>query len=348
MLLTDIFLLENITILEESSTKGTMKVRGIFQRADEANNNKRVYSKALLESQINKLKPLIEDRRLCGELDHPSNDTVKLSNVSHLVTNLSMKNKDVIGEAELLNTPAGMTAQALIKGGVKIGISSRGLGTLSENEDGTKSVNEDFNLVTFDLVADPSTRGAFPELTESAHQDLHEGVVSVRENMKKDMQGKVFLTLLTNELNTRYLEEGKRAVKAVVGGMAGIAALGGGLKLVDRAARIEGKNRAKIEKTQKDAEHIGAKVPGVDPGFGQHNRRKPGFALKKEAREPKETKAERVIRFVRNIRDIPAKKRAKKVGKDPSQHAAILKTMDKRRDEAARVEIINKIKSFLI
>ena len=66
-----------------------------------------------------------------------------------------MRNNDVVGEAEILNTPAGMTARALIKGGVKIGISSRGMGSLSESEDGTKKVNEDFKLVTFDLVADP-------------------------------------------------------------------------------------------------------------------------------------------------------------------------------------------------
>jgi hypothetical protein len=102
-----------------------------------------------------------------GELDHPQHDSVKLNNVSHLITKLEMKGNEVIGEAEVLNTPAGQVVKALIEGGVKVGISSRGLGTLSEGDDGKRYVNEDFKLVTWDMVADPSTRGAYPGLTES-------------------------------------------------------------------------------------------------------------------------------------------------------------------------------------
>ena len=196
MLLTDVFIIDNLTVLEESKTKGTMKIGGVFQRADEANNNKRVYSKHLLEREITKLADMIDNRRLLGELDHPSHDSVKLSNVSHLVTNLKMKGNEVLGEAELLNTPAGLTAQALIKGGVGIGISSRGLGTLSEGEDGTKNVNEDFKLVTFDLVADPSTRGAYPSLSESTEtQEIYD------RTMKQAISEKVFVQSLKEKLN---------------------------------------------------------------------------------------------------------------------------------------------------
>ena len=112
MFLTDVFLVDNLTVIEESKAKGTMKVRGTFQRAEEANANNRVYPKHVLEGQITKLQPLITERRLCGELDHPQNDTVRLSNASHLVTKLWMENNEVYGEAEILNTPAGKVAQA--------------------------------------------------------------------------------------------------------------------------------------------------------------------------------------------------------------------------------------------
>ena len=195
MLLTDVFIIENMEVLEEGSSKGPMKVRGVFQRAEEANSNKRVYPKGVLESQLQKIQPLITERRLCGELDHPSNDTVKLSNASHLVTKLEMKGNEVLGEAEILDTPAGITAKALIKGGVRIGISSRGMGTLSEGEqEGTKKVNEDFKLVTFDLVADPSTRGAYPTLSESKQ---YETII------QKTKAERAFITLLEEALEKK-------------------------------------------------------------------------------------------------------------------------------------------------
>lgn len=202
MFLTDVFIIENLQILEEASSDKPMKVRGIFQRAEEANNNKRVYPKTVLESQMGKLQPLIEGRRLCGELDHPSNDTVKLSNASHLITKLEMKGNEVLGEAEILNTPAGLTAKALIKGGVQIGISSRGMGTLSESADGTKKVNEDFKLVTFDLVADPSTRGAYPTLSESTQY---------QEILKKSTEERVFIMQLQEEIDKKLrVDEGDK------------------------------------------------------------------------------------------------------------------------------------------
>jgi len=200
MLLQDVFILENLTIIEESKNKGTLKIAGVFQRAEEANNNNRIYPQEVLDGQITKLQPMIEERRLCGELDHPSNDTVKLSNASHLITKLQMNKNEVIGEAEILNTPAGLTAQALIKGGVKVGISSRGMGTLSEEGEGVKKVNEDFNLVTFDLVADPSTRGAYPGLSESIQREMCEGAECVIENVSKTLKERVFITLLKNKL----------------------------------------------------------------------------------------------------------------------------------------------------
>jgi len=204
MLLSDFDNNSTIRVIEEASSKNNYRprVRGLFQRADEANQNKRVYPRTILENQVKKLQPLISERRLCGELDHPQSDTVKLTNASHLVTKLWMEGAEVFGEAEILNTPNGKVAQALISDGVKIGISSRGLGTLSENQmNGTKTVNEDFNLVTFDLVADPSTRGAYPTLSES--KILEEA--KYERTLKEAVGERVFITLLNNTLN-----EGKK------------------------------------------------------------------------------------------------------------------------------------------
>ena len=221
MLLTDVFLLENMQVLEESKSKGTMKIRGTFQRAEEANNNKRIYPKTVLSTQLEKLQPFIENRRLCGELDHPANDTVKLSNASHLITSLRMEGNEVMGEAELLNTPAGLTAQALVKGGVQIGISSRGMGTLAENDTGdeTKTVNDDFNLITFDIVADPSTRGAFPGLMESVQKEMCEGSQCVKKNVERTLREKVFLTLLRNKLDEKHKLPKKVHVRPNVAGL---------------------------------------------------------------------------------------------------------------------------------
>lgn len=200
MLLTDTSLLENVQVISESKSKGTMCIRGRFQMAEEANNNKRVYSKELLEREATRLGEACVNRRLLGELDHPTHDHVSLQNVSHLVTSLSMNGKEMIGEAELLNTPAGQTAQALLRGGVKLGISSRGMGTLTEGVDGYKYVNEDFKLLTFDLVADPSTKGAFPGLVkESVDSEFIQRTVD--ETMGKATSEKVFVTLLRDKLN---------------------------------------------------------------------------------------------------------------------------------------------------
>jgi hypothetical protein len=184
-----------------------MKIKGVFGRCNEKNNNGRIYPTNVLEGQLQKVQPLISERRLCGELDHPQNDTVKLSNASHLITKLEMKGDELIGEAEILKTPAGLTAKALVEGGVKIGISSRGMGTLSEDAKGNKIVNEDFRLVTFDLVADPSTRGAFPGLSESTQSQF------ARESQSKLEKESNFVTMLQAKLREAYdpwIEEAKK------------------------------------------------------------------------------------------------------------------------------------------
>ncbi len=197
-LIQDIFIIENLQVISEAKSKGPTKIRGVFGRCNEKNNNGRIYPTQVLAEQLKKVSPLIQERRLCGELDHPQNDTVRLSNASHLITKLEMKGNDLIGEAEILNTPAGLTAKALIEGGVAIGISSRGMGTISEDAAGNKVVNDDFRLVTFDLVADPSTRGAFPALAESTQSQF------AQEKNTKLVKEQNFLTMLKSKMRESY------------------------------------------------------------------------------------------------------------------------------------------------
>lgn len=202
MLLTDVRLVENLQVISESTGTGKpMKVRGIFQRADEANNNGRIYPQKVLESAINNLIEAVQERRCVGELDHPTYDMVKLSNASHIITSLRFEGKDVIGEAEILSTPAGKVVEALIRDGIKIGISSRGMGTLSEGK-GHKIVNEDFKLLTFDIVADPSTRGAFPTLAESKNYNSK----LVENTIKKVVGRNVFLSMLEAKIDNKLDE----------------------------------------------------------------------------------------------------------------------------------------------
>ena len=202
MILTDTFIIERAELITESrGGKKTSVLRGVFGRCDEKNNNGRVYSKPILEREVKRISEAMGERRLLGELDHPTHDAVKLSNVSHLITGLNFTGNELMGECELLDTPSGKVAQALIEGGVKVGISSRGMGTLSQDADGTKKVNEDFKLVTFDLVADPSTRGAFPGLSESSQSSLVEEIV--KDTLNTAAKEKVFTTMLKDKLREK-------------------------------------------------------------------------------------------------------------------------------------------------
>ena len=210
MLLRDFRILDNVQILSESKSEGTMKIRGLFQRADEVNQNKRKYPKKVLENSIKSLEPMIKENRLCGELDHPSYEIVKLSNVSHMITDLKMQGNDVIGEATILNTPAGQVAQQLIKGGVKIGISSRGMGTVKEGKGGVSEVNDDYKMITLDLVADPSVHDAFPTLAEGVEPQSDK----VEATMKRVYGEKIFIKMLENKLKG-YTDHDKLSKKVL-------------------------------------------------------------------------------------------------------------------------------------
>jgi len=136
--------------LSESKAKGAHIV-GVFSSAELKNNNNRVYSKDILEREITKVQGKVDEGTLWGELGHPPNPEINPERISILTSMLEWKNNDVFGRAKILDTPMGQIASTLIKAG-KMGISSRGLGTVSEEG----YVNEDFNLITWDLVTDPS------------------------------------------------------------------------------------------------------------------------------------------------------------------------------------------------
>lgn len=136
--------------ITESKTKG-VNIVGIFSSAELKNNNNRIYKKSILEREISKVDEKVKGKSLWGELGHPPNPEVNPDKIAILTTQLEWKNNDVYGKAKVLDTPMGSIAKTLIKEG-KMGISSRGLGTVGE--DGY--VNEDYNLLTWDLVTDPS------------------------------------------------------------------------------------------------------------------------------------------------------------------------------------------------
>lgn len=148
--------------LNESGMPKKFKLRGVFQKGDTPNGNRRSYPGQVLESAVNNVKTIVEEGRMLGELDHPDDAKIHLDKVSHKVTKLEMRDGTVIGEAEVLQTPAGKILESLIKSGVKLGISSRGFGSTKE-VGGLHEVQDDYKLVTFDIVSDPSTPGAFPD-----------------------------------------------------------------------------------------------------------------------------------------------------------------------------------------
>jgi len=197
MLLKEVRVLTDLQVISESRDTGVMCIRGTFQRAEEENHNKRVYPKAVLEGCVKSLQEKLSGRELVGELDHPADGVVKLQNASHLITKLEWKGNDLIGEAEILPTPAGQIAKSLINAGVKIGISSRGMGTLSESSEGSKIVNDDYKMITFDLVADPSTKGAYPSLAESRQHALD----FVENVIKPAISEKAFVARLKKQLD---------------------------------------------------------------------------------------------------------------------------------------------------
>jgi len=151
--------------INESITdnKGRLIVSGVLQRAESKNQNGRVYPREILMREAKKYtKEFINQKRAMGELDHPESAVVNLKNVSHNVSEMWWEGQNLLGKVEVLSTPAGNILKELFKAGIKLGISSRGMGSVSEgSEGGAVEVQKDFELIAFDFVSNPSTHGAF-------------------------------------------------------------------------------------------------------------------------------------------------------------------------------------------
>ena len=164
---------------------GKLIVRGVLQRAEAKNQNGRIYPREILQREAKKYtKEFISERRAMGELDHPESSVVNLANVSHNIREMKWENDDLVGTVEVLPTPAGNILKELFKSGIKLGISSRGMGSveaIDEDDAGkqTVAVQPDFELIAFDFVSNPSTQGAFLRPT-------NEGVINESVEYRMD------------------------------------------------------------------------------------------------------------------------------------------------------------------
>lgn len=163
-------------ILKESESGGPLRLRGVFQKSDVLNANKRVYPRNIWEKTIKRpdIVESISKRRMVGEVDHPNESDPKLKHASHIITELVMHPDGIVeGELEILPTEYGKHLESLLRANVEVGVSSRGMGS-TYNKDGVEYIGEDYELLTFDVVASPSTPGAYPKLVESRDITIEE------------------------------------------------------------------------------------------------------------------------------------------------------------------------------
>lgn len=173
-LLIETHLFEAKLVKEEN---GTYLVSGILQRAGAPNQNNRRYPKPILERECQKYNQLIKERRALGELDHPDSSVINLKNVSHNIKECHWDGDDLVGTVEILSTPSGNILKELLKSGIRLGISSRGMGSVENIGEGKVRVGEDFELLGWDFVSNPSTQGAFMEtLNESVQHKVREQI----------------------------------------------------------------------------------------------------------------------------------------------------------------------------
>ena len=167
---------------------GVLYLSGRLQTADKQNGNGRVYPHEVLKREVSNYMNVVKDNRACGELDHPDDSVVNLKNVSHIVTDMWWEGKDVMGKIKVLDTPSGRILKDLVNAGVKLGISSRGLGSVRESA-GQTIVESDFQLICFDMVSEPSTPNAYvyPKNSKSMSSRLRE----VKENSINDLFKKI-------------------------------------------------------------------------------------------------------------------------------------------------------------
>ena len=159
----------------QEDANGRTLVKGVLQRAGAENQNGRVYPKNILDREVKKYQQLIQERRALGELDHPESTVINLKNVSHNIKEVHWEGDDVVGTVEILPTPSGNILKELLRAGILLGISSRGMGSTEPLSGNRVQVKEDFELLCWDFVSNPSTLGAFMRpMNESVNKKLDE------------------------------------------------------------------------------------------------------------------------------------------------------------------------------
>jgi hypothetical protein len=198
-----------LQLVEDGTSGGRVIVRGEFARSGAATENKRVYPESLWEREIQRLSPAMQERKLYGELDHPNDGRTQLSRVSHVVTGMQLAdNGDVMGEAEVLDTARGKDLKALLQAGCKVGVSSRGYGSTRTNDKGEEVVQEDYNLVTFDFVAEPADSTAYPDVYS---EDKETGMGTQAQREDDQAKAKAFAAKVEQEAQAQSGADDLRA-----------------------------------------------------------------------------------------------------------------------------------------
>jgi hypothetical protein len=178
----------NVECIVEKAKDGSKKffIEGVFAQAEQKNRNGRIYPKSVMENAVGKyVDEQVSKNRAVGELNHPEGPTVNLDKVSHLITDLRFEGNDVVGKASILDTPMGQIVKGLLEGGVNLGVSTRGMGSL-EQRGGATYVKDDFQLSTVDIVQDPSAPGAFVNgIMEGVDWIWMNGVLTAQEICEK-------------------------------------------------------------------------------------------------------------------------------------------------------------------
>ena len=183
----------DVQCIVEKNAQGEKKfvIEGIFMSAEQKNRNGRIYPKQIMERAVDKyVNEQVSKKRSVGELNHPEGPTVNLDKVSHLITDLQWEGNDVVGKAQILDTPMGRIVKGLLEGGVQLGVSTRGMGSL-ENRNGVMYVKDDYMLNTVDIVQDPSAPSAFVNgIMEGVDWVWNNGILSsqVIENMETEIR----------------------------------------------------------------------------------------------------------------------------------------------------------------
>ena len=174
----------NISCIVEKKEDGSKKyaIEGVFMQSESKNRNGRIYPKKIMESAVSKyVDEQVSQNRAVGELNHPEGPTVNLDKVSHLITDLRWEGNDVVGKAQILDTPMGQIVKGLLEGGVNLGVSTRGMGSL-EQRGNAMYVKDDFTLSTVDIVQDPSAPNAFVNgIMEGVEWVWSNGILTAQE-----------------------------------------------------------------------------------------------------------------------------------------------------------------------